>query len=100
MWHRSERRYDPHPLRWEYQTGAKVLKAGRQGKLDAYGTHWKAAKTLVGQWVHLERVGERAFVYYYRTLIRELDLKSRASIMVRRWRPQSEPGAGTEETTS
>ena len=47
-----------------------------------------------------ERVGERVLVYYCRTLIRELDLKSRASIMVRRWRPQSEPGAGTEETTS
>ena len=51
----------------------------------------------MGEWVQLERVGERVLVYYCRTLIRELDLKSRASIVVRRWRPQSEPDTATKD---
>lgn len=36
VWHKSERSFDSHPPRWEYPAGAKVLKVGHQGKLDAY----------------------------------------------------------------
>ena len=100
VWHRSERPYDPHPPRWEYAAGAKVLKVDCQGKLDAYGTRWKIAKALVGEWVQLERVGERVLVYYCRTLIRELDLQNRASLVVQRWHPQLEPDVGAEERRS
>jgi hypothetical protein len=28
VWRKSERSYDPHPPRWEYPTGARVLKVG------------------------------------------------------------------------
>ena len=38
------------------------------------------AKALIGEWVHLKRVGPRALVYYCRILIRELDLERRSSI--------------------
>jgi transposase InsO family protein len=100
VWHRSERRYDPHPPGWEYPAGAKVLKVGPQGKLDAYGIRWKIAKALIGEWVQLERVGERILVYYCRTLIRELDLQSRTANVVRRWYPQSPPAAGVEDANS
>jgi len=89
VWHRSERRYDPHPARWEYPAGAKVLKVGSRGTLDAFGVRWKIAKALIGERVQLERVGQRVLVYYYRTLIRELNLQSQSSIAVQRWRPQS-----------
>jgi len=85
VWHKSERRYDPHPPRWEYPTGAKVLKVGRQGNLDAYGARWKIAKALRGEWVQLQQVEQRVLVYYCQTLVRELDLKSRCSTTVERW---------------
>jgi len=90
VWRQSERRYDPCPSHWQYPEGAKVLKVGSQGTLDAFGIRWKIAKALIGEWVQLERVGERVLVYYCRTLIRELNLQSQSSVAVQRWRPLSE----------
>ena len=87
VWHKSERSYDPRPPRWEYPTGARVLKVGSHGNLDAYGARWKIAKALRGEWVQLEQVEQRVLVYYCRTLVRELDLKSRSSTAVERWLP-------------
>jgi len=87
VWRKSERSYDPHPARWQYPTGAHVLKVGSQGNLDAYGARWKIAKALRGEWVQLEQVEQRVLVYYCRTLVRELDLKSRCSTAVERWLP-------------
>jgi transposase InsO family protein len=72
VWHKSERNYDPHPPRWDYPTGAKVLKVSHQGKLDAFGARWKIARALRGEWVQLEQVEHRVLVYYCRTLVREL----------------------------
>jgi transposase InsO family protein len=100
VWRRSERRYDPHPPRWEYPAGAKVLKVGHQGTLDAFGIRWKIAKALIGESVQLERVGQRVLVFYCRTLIRELDLQNQSSIAVQRWRPQPESDTGAEDATS
>lgn len=85
VWHKSERSYDPHPARWEYPSGAKVMKVGSQGKLDAYGVRWKIAKALRGEWVQLQQVEQRVLVYYCRTLVRELDLRSQSSTAVERW---------------
>jgi transposase InsO family protein len=90
VWRKSERSYDPHPPRWEYPTGAHVLKVGSHGNLDAYGARWKIAKALRGEWVQLEQVEQRVLVYYCQTLVRELDLKSRCSTTVERWLPQPE----------
>jgi transposase InsO family protein len=100
IWHRSERRYDPHPAPWQYPSGAKVLKVSRQGTLDAEGIRWKIAKALAGEWVQLERVGQRVLVYYCRTLIRELDLQRRSSIVVQRWRSRPQADEGSEEATA
>jgi len=100
VWHPSERRYDPHPPRWEYPAGAKVLKVGSQGTLDAYGMRWKIAKALIGEWIQLERVGHRVLVYYCRTLIRELDLQSHSSIAVQRWLTQPGSKTGAEDASS
>jgi transposase InsO family protein len=85
LWRRSERRYDPHPPRWEYAPGSKVLKVDCQGKLDAYRTRWRISKALRGEQVKLQRIGERVLVYYCRTLIRELDLQTRDSLAVERY---------------
>lgn len=88
VWHRSDRKYDPHPPRWEYSSGAKVLKVDSQGKLDAFGARWKIGKALRGEWVQLEQVQQRVLVYYCQTLVRELDLKTQNSTVVERWVPQ------------
>lgn len=79
IWRKSERRYDPHPPRWEYEPGSKVLKLDGRGKMDAYGIRWSISRALRGQWVQLEPIGERVLVYFCRTLIRELDLENRRS---------------------
>ena len=89
-WRRSERVYDPQPPRWEYAAGAKVLKVDSSGKLWAWDKHWKISKALCGEWVQLERIGQRVLVYYCRTLIRELDLGNQHSTAVERWFPQSD----------
>jgi hypothetical protein len=76
------------------------LKVGSPGTLDAYGIRWKIARALGGERVQLQRVSQRVLVYYCRTLIRELDLQSRASVVVQRWRPQPGPNATLEDTNS
>jgi transposase InsO family protein len=86
VWKKSERRYDPNPPRWEYPAGAKVLKLDGRGKMDAYGIRWAISRALRGERVQLERVGSRVLVYYCRTLIRELDLETRHSVAVERYR--------------
>ena len=78
-WRKSERRYDPHPPRWEYEAGSKVMKLDGRGKMDAYGLRWSISRALRGQRVQLERIGERVLVYYCRTVIRELDLENHRS---------------------
>lgn len=85
VWRKSERCYDPQPPRWEYPPGARVLKLDCQGQMDAHGTRWFISGALAGEYVHLERVGERVLVYYCRTLIRELDLEQRDSVAVNRY---------------
>lgn len=82
VWRKSERRYDPHPPRWEYAPGSKVLKLDGTGKMDAYGLRWSISRALRGQWVQLDRIGERVLVYYCRTRIRELDLENHRSTAV------------------
>jgi hypothetical protein len=89
-WQKSDRRYDPHdpqPPRWEYPSGARVRKVDSSGKLRAWDRQWKISKALCGEWVLLERIGERVLVYYCRTLVRELDLGSQRSTAVERWLP-------------
>lgn len=91
VWHKSERSYDPHPPRWEYAAGSKVLKVDCQGKLDFCGKRWKISRALRGEWVQLQTIEQRVLVYYCRTLIRELDLGTQRSTTVERWFSQSDP---------
>ncbi len=84
-WHASARRYDPHPVAYEYEPGAWVLKVDCQGKLDVGGHKWQINRALRGERVQLIRIEERVQVYYCRTLIRELDFASQRSTIVDRW---------------
>jgi transposase InsO family protein len=93
LWRPSPRSYDPHPPRWEYPTGAWVLKVDCQGKLDIKGQKWRVAKALSGEWVQVVPVEQRMLVFYCTTLIRELDPGIQRSKIVERWipRPSSSP---------
>jgi len=88
-WRPSLRRYDPHPPRWEYPAGAKVLKVDSQGKLTLAGQNWKIGLALAGEWVEVVRLESRCQVYYCTTLIREIDLGIQRLTMVERWIPRS-----------
>jgi transposase InsO family protein len=90
VWRKGQRRYDPRPPRWEYPSGAKVLKLDGRGKMDAYGFRWTVSRALAGDWVQLERIGQRVLVYYCRTLIRELNLQGQCSTAIERWLAESD----------
>ncbi len=92
VWQASLRRYDPHPGRWEYPAGSRVLKVDCQGKVELCRWKWKISKGLCGERVQVVPVGERFQVYYCATLIREVDPGMRQSTIVGRWIPD-----GTEE---
>jgi transposase InsO family protein len=93
LWQPSLHRYDPHPPRWEYPTGAWVLKVDCQGKLDIKGRKWAINQSLAGEWVQVVRVEQRMMVFYCSTLIRELDPGIQRSKIIERWipRPSSSP---------
>jgi hypothetical protein len=73
-WRPSPRRYDPQPPRWEYPTGAKVLKVDCGGKLTLAGRNWQISYVLAGEWVQVVKLGERLQLHYCSTLVREIDL--------------------------
>jgi transposase InsO family protein len=94
LWCPSLRRYDPHPPRWEYPSGAWVLKVDCKGKLDIKGQKWRVGKALSGEWVQVVPVEQRMMVFYCTTLIRELDPGMHCSTIIGRWLPTPVPGAG------
>jgi transposase InsO family protein len=90
-WQPSQRRYDPHPPRWQYPTGAWVRKVDCSGKVNLEGRNWNISQALAGDWVQFIRLEERVQVYYCNTLIRELDLALQRSTIVERWSAREVP---------
>lgn len=74
VWHRSTRRYEPHPPPWQYPEGAEVRRLESNGRLLLDGHRWQVAGPLAEELVQLVRVDQRVLVFYCQTLIRELDL--------------------------
>ena len=90
-WQPSKRRYQVHPLRWEYPAGAWVRKVDGSGKVKLDGRNWNISQALAGDWVQLIQLEERVQVYYCNTLIRELDLALQRSTIVERWSARDVP---------
>ena len=84
-WCPSPRQYDPHPPRWEYPPGARVLKVDSSGKVKLKGRNWNINKALAGEWVQIVTSAERWMVFYCTTLIREIDPAIQRSTIVERW---------------
>jgi len=87
MWRPSPKRYDPHPPRWEYPSGAYVRKVDSSGKVKLKGRNWNINQALAGEWVQIVPIGERWMVFYCTTLIREIDPAIQRSTIVERWIP-------------
>lgn len=81
-WLPSRRVYDPKPKSWEYPEDSWVLRVGVNGGLHLLGGRWEVSRALAGQYVALERSGERILVRYCRTTVRELDLAKGRSLPV------------------
>jgi transposase InsO family protein len=85
LWRKSERSYDPHPPRWEYEAGSEVVKVAAAGQIWIDGRRWEISRALAGEWVQLIRSENKVLVYYCRSLVRELDQLSQRSTAVDRW---------------
>jgi transposase InsO family protein len=89
VWTPSAKHYDPHPPRWEYPTGAWVLKVDCQGKLEIRGRKWTISQALAGERVQVVPLGGRWMIFYCTTLVRELDAQSQCATIVEHWLPDS-----------
>ena len=73
-WRPSERRWQPNPAEWRYAPGMQIFRLGCDGQLNWRGRRWEISDALRHQLVGLERIGDRALVYFCRAPVRELDL--------------------------
>lgn len=76
LWKPSTRAFPTHLTDWEYPPSAHCRLLGGDGQLGWYGRRWEISNALRGQLVGIEPIEDRAVVYFCRTPIRELDLKT------------------------
>ena len=89
VWTPSAKRYDQHPPRWEYPTGAWVLKVDCNGTVEIKKRKWRIGQALAGEYVHVVPAGGRWMIFYCATLVRELDPQIQCSTIVEHWIPGS-----------
>jgi hypothetical protein len=85
VWSKSNRRYDPQPAGWEYESGSEVVKVAAEGHIRIDGLRWEISRALAGEWVQLIRIEQKILVYYCRSLVRELDPLNHRSTAADRW---------------
>jgi transposase InsO family protein len=93
VWRPSPRGYQVQPRPWEYERGAEVRRVNAMGRLFLEGRSWEISRALAGEWVQLIRIEQRVLVYYCRSLVRELDLRTQRSTAVDRWVPPPRVGS-------
>lgn len=91
-WEPSPRRFQESPAEWDYEAPMEVVRLGEDGQLWWRGRRWEISCALRHQRVGLLGVGEQALVYFYRTPLRELDLRTGASRPLPSTLPRSLPG--------
>jgi len=85
IWKPSLRKYDPNPPAYEYGPGAEVRRISVDGDLYVDSCRWTISLALASEQVELKRLDQRILVYYCRTLVREIDLRTQRSTAVDRW---------------
>lgn len=78
-WRPSARPFQPEPREWEYPSGMEVVRLLGQGQFRWHHRRWDVSRALRHQCVGIERIGDRAIVYFCQTPIRELHLATGAS---------------------
>ncbi len=76
-WEPSPRRYPAAPREWVYSQTAEVQQLGPRGQLHWCGRTWEVCYALRDQRVGIERIDERAIVYFHNVPVREIDLRAR-----------------------
>jgi transposase InsO family protein len=78
-WKPSSRQFQNQPPEWEYPGSMQAVRLAGQGQLCWGGRRWEISNALRRQLVGLEQVGDRVIVYFCKTPVRELDLRSGTS---------------------
>lgn len=76
----SLRTYNPMPPEWEYPSGSTVRRLNPQGCLEYNRQRLFVCEALAGEQVRLERLNNKLVVQYRHMYIREIDIKTRASV--------------------
>jgi transposase InsO family protein len=90
-WRPSPRRYDPNPPEFAYPDSMLVARLAGDGQLGWRGRRWEISNALRRQTVGIELLADRAIVYFCRTPLRELDLKTGRSLPLRSRLPGTLP---------
>ena len=84
VWKPSSKTYQTNPPEWDYGLGAELRKVNTCGEITIHDTPWMVGRALRRQHVQIQRLDQRIFVFYCRTLVREIDLVARRSTAVDR----------------
>jgi len=78
-WRRSTREFEGEPKGWEYPNPEKVRRVRQNGGVSADGQTYFISRAFIGEDVQLEYLENRIVVWFRRTLIREIDLRTGTS---------------------
>lgn len=81
-WHPSSRPFQSQPPEWVYPPGMEVVRLYGQGHLLWHKRRWAVSRALRRQWVGIERIADRAIVYFCNTPIREFHLPTGTSFSI------------------
>lgn len=81
-WRPSQRSFQAHPPEWSYRAGIEVCRLDGDGRLSWCGHRWEISGALRRQLVGIERIGDRALVYFCQTIVGELDLTVRRALPI------------------
>lgn len=81
-WHPSLRPFQPEPPVWVYPSNMEVVGLCGQGQLFWHKRRWEVSAALRRQRVGIERIADRAIVYFCNTPIREFHLPTGTSFSI------------------
>lgn len=81
-WHPSSRPFQPEPPEWVYPPAMEVVRLHGQGQLFWNKRRWEVSAALRRQRVGIERIADRAIVYFCNTPIREFHLPTGTSFSI------------------
>jgi len=81
-WQPSQRKYQAHPPVWEYSNPGNVRKVGANACIFVGGRNYYVSAALVGEWVQIQWLEDRALLYFCNTVVRELDLRTGRSHII------------------